>query len=213
MSIQDSRERTLLMWFVKKAPYRLICFKLGIKENSTILYSLFPVWMTLTFTQSHRVSGELELVQSFCCKVSWRNQNVCDGWSYMGDGWTKSWKHSEYESFEHLLLLLVVVRSLQYLIHTSKHQGPMKTQKLIQACPWYTQSNKHPSPPPIPTHTCTHRWQKSLLMKQQRPCLFSLSSHTSDNIFPRYSHHKTELIKPANQPTNLQTTVRTQTLQ
>ena len=36
--------------------------------------------MTLTFTQSHRVSGILELVQSFSCKVAWNNSKVCDGW-------------------------------------------------------------------------------------------------------------------------------------
>ena len=32
----------------------------------TKLFSLIPVWMTLMFTQGHRVMGNLEFVQSFC---------------------------------------------------------------------------------------------------------------------------------------------------
>ena len=47
-----------------------ICFKLDIMLNVTTLYSVIPVWMTLMFTQCHRVVGKLELVQSLCCKVS-----------------------------------------------------------------------------------------------------------------------------------------------
>ena len=31
------------------------------------------------FTQGHGVTGKLELVQSFCCKVARHNPNVCDG--------------------------------------------------------------------------------------------------------------------------------------
>ena len=35
--------------------------------NTTKLYSLIPVWMTLMFTYDHRVMANLEFVQSFCC--------------------------------------------------------------------------------------------------------------------------------------------------
>ena len=48
-----------------------ICFKLGMMLNTSKLYSLSPVWMTLVFTQGHRITGKLELVQWFCCKVVW----------------------------------------------------------------------------------------------------------------------------------------------
>ena len=57
-----------------------ICFKLGMMLNTTKLYSLIPVWMTLMFTQGHMVTGKLELVQSFCFKAIWSNSSVCDGW-------------------------------------------------------------------------------------------------------------------------------------
>ena len=66
--------------------YELICFKLGMLLNATILYSLIPVWMTLMVTQGHMVKGNLELVQSFCCKVAWSNSNVLDSWLCRGDG-------------------------------------------------------------------------------------------------------------------------------
>ena len=39
-----------------------------------------PVWMTLMFTQGHRVMEKLKLVQSFCCKVALSNSNVHNGW-------------------------------------------------------------------------------------------------------------------------------------
>ena len=35
------------------------CFKLGMMLNMTKLYTLTPVWMTLTFTQGHRIMGKL----------------------------------------------------------------------------------------------------------------------------------------------------------
>ena len=63
-----------------------ICFKLNV-INTTKFYSLIPVWMTLMFTQGHRIMGKLELVQSFCCKVAWRNSNVHDGWLCKRDVW------------------------------------------------------------------------------------------------------------------------------
>ena len=47
-----------------------ISFELGMMLNTTDLYSLIPVWMTLMVTQGHRVAGKLEIVQSFWCKAS-----------------------------------------------------------------------------------------------------------------------------------------------
>ena len=52
-----------------------ICYKLGMRLNATKLYSLIPVWMTWIFTEGHRLTGKLELVKSFCCKVAWSNSN------------------------------------------------------------------------------------------------------------------------------------------
>ena len=56
-----------------------ICFKLGIMLNTTKHYSLIPVLMTLMFTQGHRITGKLELVQSFCCKSCMKLLSVHDG--------------------------------------------------------------------------------------------------------------------------------------
>ena len=36
--------------------------------------------MTLMFTQGHRITEKVELVQSFFYKVAWTNWNVLDGW-------------------------------------------------------------------------------------------------------------------------------------
>ena len=49
----------------------LICFKFDVMLNITIFYSLIPVWMTLMFARGYRITGKLELVQSFFCKVAW----------------------------------------------------------------------------------------------------------------------------------------------
>ena len=57
-----------------------ICFRLGMMLNTTKVCCFIPVWMTLIFTQGHRVMGKVDLVQSFCCKVTWSNSNGHDGW-------------------------------------------------------------------------------------------------------------------------------------
>ena len=46
-----------------------IHFKLGMMLKTTKLNSLIPVWMSFMFTEGHWVTGKLELVQSFCCKL------------------------------------------------------------------------------------------------------------------------------------------------
>ena len=46
------------------------CFKLSMVLDTTELYSLIPVLMTLMFTQGHRVMGKLEIMQLFYCKVA-----------------------------------------------------------------------------------------------------------------------------------------------
>ena len=62
-----------------------ICFNLGMMLKNTELYSLILVWMTLSFwmtlfAEGHRVTGKLELIQSFCSKVAWRSSDVLYGW-------------------------------------------------------------------------------------------------------------------------------------
>ena len=42
--------------------------------NTTKLYNLTPVCMTLVFTQCHRVTEKLELLQSLRCKVALETQ-------------------------------------------------------------------------------------------------------------------------------------------
>ena len=41
-----------------------LCFKLGMMLDMNRLYSMIPIWITLTSSQSHRVIGKLELLQS-----------------------------------------------------------------------------------------------------------------------------------------------------
>ena len=70
------REKTLLTWlqnirlasFLKQDICVPICFTVSMMLNTTKLYNLIPVWMTLLFTQDQRVMGKLELVQSFWVK-------------------------------------------------------------------------------------------------------------------------------------------------
>ena len=59
--------------------WKSICFKLSMMLNTTTLYSMISVWMTLIFIHGHRVTGKLELVQSFCCKVKWAELSFCMG--------------------------------------------------------------------------------------------------------------------------------------
>ena len=63
-----------------KDTFEPIGFKLVMVLNSTELYSLIPVWTTLMFTHGHRVTGKIEVVQSFCYKVAWSSSDVHDGW-------------------------------------------------------------------------------------------------------------------------------------
>ena len=60
--------------------HKPVCFNLGMMLNMAQLHSLIPVLMVWAFIQAHRVVGKLELVQSFCCKVTWSISNICDGW-------------------------------------------------------------------------------------------------------------------------------------
>ena len=46
-----------------------ICFKSRIMLDTTKLYSMVPVRITLTFTPGHMVTEKLGLVQAFCCEV------------------------------------------------------------------------------------------------------------------------------------------------
>ena len=50
--------------------YALIFFKLSMMVDMTTLYILISVLLNVTFTEGHRVMRNLELVQSFCCKVA-----------------------------------------------------------------------------------------------------------------------------------------------
>ena len=59
-------------------------FQIWYDDNTIKLCSLIAVWMTMMFTQGHRVMGQLELLQSFYCKVAGSSWNVRDGW-WKGD--------------------------------------------------------------------------------------------------------------------------------
>ena len=59
--------------------YELISFKLWRMIHLTKPYILIPVWITLTFTKGHMVTRKLELVCSFCCKVTWPSSSPIIG--------------------------------------------------------------------------------------------------------------------------------------
>ena len=47
--------------------------------------SLIPVWLTLTFFPGHSVWRNLELMQSFCCKLAWSSAFFYNSWICKGD--------------------------------------------------------------------------------------------------------------------------------
>ena len=86
--------------------YEPFTFKLGMMVDMTDLYILISVWMSLTFTQGHRLMRTLELVKSFCWKVAQSYTNICRGWLCKDDDCRE--KYGEYGSFEHLFFLFSV---------------------------------------------------------------------------------------------------------
>ena len=62
-----------------------ICFKLDVMLGMTKLYNLIPVWMTLVFTQGHRIMGKLEFELPLFRKVALSNSSVHEGWLCKGD--------------------------------------------------------------------------------------------------------------------------------
>ena len=67
-NMQYSRERTLVRQFCER-----------------YMYNLIPVWMAVMVTPGLRVTGMLELVQSFCGKVAWSNWSFHEGWLCKGN--------------------------------------------------------------------------------------------------------------------------------
>ena len=79
--VKGENSAGMILWNIHLTPSsEPICFKHSMMLNTTKLYSLIPVWMTLMLTQGHRVTGKVELVQSFCRTVAWSNSNVHDDW-------------------------------------------------------------------------------------------------------------------------------------
>ena len=79
LSSQYSEARTLLVLFHQEKNfdvglhsdiYRLISFNFGIIVVTTELYILIPVWMTLSFLQSHSYMRNQKLLQSFFSQLS-----------------------------------------------------------------------------------------------------------------------------------------------
>ena len=79
-----------------------ICFKLGMMLDTTELYSLIPVWITLILIQGHWFIGKRKLVQSSV--VKWHEvTQMFMMVDYVGKKTVKkSCKYGEYGSFEHL---------------------------------------------------------------------------------------------------------------
>ena len=50
--------------------FKLICFTVGMTLDMTKFCNIIPAWITLTFSQGHRIMGKLEPVQSCCCEIA-----------------------------------------------------------------------------------------------------------------------------------------------
>ena len=66
---------------------------------TSILSSLVPFKIIMTFIFGPRITRKLELLQSLCCKVTGSSHNFCDDWLH------KSCKYGRSGLFEHLLIL------------------------------------------------------------------------------------------------------------
>ena len=88
---------------------KAICFKLDVMLKTTNVFSLIPVWMTLIFTQVHRVMGKLELVQSSVVK-SYEITKIFKMGDYVRKMTVKkSYKSFEYGSFWAFALLVLML--------------------------------------------------------------------------------------------------------
>ena len=81
--LSDFINCTFKIWICSDA-FRSISLKLGKIMDTTKLYILIPVKVTLTFSQGHSVRKQL-LVQIFCCRVAWSSPDFCNGWLCKGD--------------------------------------------------------------------------------------------------------------------------------
>ena len=81
--------------------------------NTTRLCNLVSILLSLMFTRIHMFTGNLERVQSFCCKVATQLLVVVE--YVRGIPERKSCKYSKYGSFVHLLFLLVASFTFRFL--------------------------------------------------------------------------------------------------
>ena len=89
--------------------YEQIYFKFSMMLNMTKLYSLIPVWMTLMFSQGHKVAEKLKLVQYKAVVKLHEATGMFVMVDYVREVTVKkSCKCGEYGSFEHLLFMFSV---------------------------------------------------------------------------------------------------------
>ena len=79
-------------------------------ENTTKVQSLKPAQMALIFSQGHRAAKKLEILQSFCYKVSVHEAAITSAMvDYVREMTAKrNCKCCDYESFENMLLAFVI---------------------------------------------------------------------------------------------------------
>ena len=102
--------------------YELISFELGVMIDTLKPHCLVPVWMTLTFTQGHRIMRQLkhgmgivrqlECLQSFCHCMAWRAQTFTMVGYVMGMTAKKSFTYCDYRSFEHFFFVYSIMDML-----------------------------------------------------------------------------------------------------
>ena len=85
--------------FIKYAINIVLC-----QHDCTLQFDSSLNDLSILLTHGDRVTGKLELVLSFCCKVAWSNSTIHDGWLCKGDGCEES-LYGKHGLFEHLLFL------------------------------------------------------------------------------------------------------------
>ena len=72
-----------------------------------------------TFTQDHRVTEELDLVQSFRCKVARNSPNFSMVDDSIEMTAKKPWRYGEQGQFEHLFFLFIIVGAFARYVYST----------------------------------------------------------------------------------------------
>ena len=123
---------------------RLIPSKLGIMIDTMTLYSLIPVWKTLTFTQGNSRHAYPSVLDCICMKIGhWWSYHLLTfayfklfpGHKYGGSDWSKKFSkpmNMDFESFtevSHLQIWRVKIQSFRWQVAAGNRQRRGRMQE------------------------------------------------------------------------------------